>query len=52
MNEENNYECHSERCPTCNGFTTVNYGKQTCMTCKGNGFVIVPNKLEYRNQRS
>ena len=38
-------ECHAEKCPVCNGFTTVNYGRQTCAACKGKGFVIVPNTL-------
>lgn len=41
-------ECHSERCPVCNGHTTVNWGKETCKACQGKGFVIVPNKIEDR----
>lgn len=36
-------ECHAEKCPVCNGFTTVNYGKQKCQACEGRGFVVVPN---------
>ena len=30
------------KCPVCNGFTTVNYGKQTCAACKGKGWIPVP----------
>jgi len=43
-------ECHAEKCPVCNGFTTVNYGKLKCAACKGRGYVIIPNSLkEARN---
>jgi phage FluMu protein Com len=30
------------KCPNCLGHTTVNYGKFTCPTCKGLGFIKVP----------
>jgi len=46
-----NIECHSERCPVCNGHTTVNYGKQTCKACKGNGYILVPNSLDCDEER-
>lgn len=39
-------DCHAERCPVCNGHTTVNWGRQICPACKGNGFIIVPNRIE------
>ncbi len=45
-------ECHAEKCPVCNGFTTVNYGRQTCAACKGKGFVIVPNQIEDRRKNN
>jgi hypothetical protein len=32
----------AQRCPTCNGFTTVSYGTKMCQTCKGNGYVAIP----------
>lgn len=39
-------KCHAEKCPVCNGHTTVNYGKQTCKSCQGKGYVIIPNKID------
>lgn len=30
------------KCPVCNGFGTVNWGKATCHACEGRGFVYVP----------
>lgn len=36
----------AQRCPVCNGHTTVNYGRQTCAACKGKGYVLVPNFIE------
>lgn len=49
-------EVHAERCPVCNGHTTVNYGRQTCKACNGKGYILVPNSLneeggEERNER-
>jgi DnaJ-class molecular chaperone len=34
------------KCPTCSGFTTVNWGKEICKTCKGDGFIKVPPQEE------
>lgn len=34
------------KCPVCNGFGTVNYGKQTCKSCAGLGYIKVPPKEE------
>ena len=45
-------ECHAERCPVCNGHTTVNYGKQTCKACKGKGYILVPNSIEEERRRN
>jgi len=36
----------AQRCPSCNGFTTVSYGQKTCQTCKGKGYVEVPYQEE------
>jgi len=37
--------CHSEKCPVCNGFGSVSYGKLICKVCKGRCFIIVPNDI-------
>lgn len=29
------------KCPNCNGYTTVSYGKRICPTCKGKGFIVI-----------
>lgn len=34
---------HSEKCPVCAGFGTVNYGKKECKSCNGRGYIMVPN---------
>ncbi len=36
--------CHAERCPNCNGFGTLAFGKKVCHSCQGKGFVIIPNE--------
>jgi DnaJ-class molecular chaperone len=33
------------RCPVCSGHRTVNYGKETCKSCNGLGFIKVPPKI-------
>ncbi len=38
-------DCHSERCPVCNGFGTLSFGKKVCHVCKGRCYLLVPNKL-------
>ena len=32
----------AQKCPVCNGFTTVGYGKSICQTCKGKGYIEIP----------
>jgi DnaJ-class molecular chaperone len=32
------------KCPVCNGFGKVNWGKQKCHACKGKGYILVPAK--------
>lgn len=34
---------HSEKCPVCAGFGTVNYGKKPCVKCNERGYIFVPN---------
>lgn len=46
MEEKITSECHAERCPVCNGHTTVNYGKLPCKACGAKGYIIVPNSIE------
>ena len=29
------------RCPVCNGRGTVNWGKEICHACKGQGYIII-----------
>lgn len=30
------------KCPVCNGFGTVNWGKSKCQACETRGYVLVP----------
>lgn len=30
------------KCPNCNGYKTVSYGKRVCPTCSGDGYLKVP----------
>lgn len=34
------------KCPNCNGYGTVRYGKQVCHSCKGKGFILVPQETK------
>lgn len=34
------------KCPVCNGFGTVNFGRLTCKACQGEGYIKVPPKEE------
>ncbi|MFH1863496.1 MAG: hypothetical protein ABIJ85_01105 [bacterium] len=34
------------KCVVCNGFGTVNWGKNICHACKGKGYILVPTKEE------
>lgn len=36
----------AQKCPVCNGFGSVNYGKMICHACKGKGYILVPNFSE------
>ena len=29
------------KCPNCNGYKTVSYGKRICPVCKGKGFLVI-----------
>lgn len=31
-----------QRCPVCNGWTTVAHGMKKCPSCEGRGYILVP----------
>ena len=31
------------KCPVCNGFGSLQYGKKVCHACNGKGYVVVDN---------
>jgi DnaJ-class molecular chaperone len=37
-------EVFAQKCPVCNGHTTVNFGRKVCEACKGKGYLILPVK--------
>jgi len=34
------------KCPNCNGYGTVQYGKKICHSCKGKGYIEVEQKVK------
>jgi RecJ-like exonuclease len=32
-----------KKCPNCNGYTTVSFGKRVCPVCKGKGVLVIDN---------
>lgn len=32
-----------KKCPNCNGYGTVSFGKYICVACKGKGIVVIDN---------
>jgi len=32
------------KCPNCNGYGSVSYGKRICPVCKGRGFLVIDQK--------
>lgn len=32
------------KCPNCNGYKTVSYGKRPCLVCNEKGFIVVDQK--------
>ena len=32
------------KCPVCNSFGTLQYGKKTCHGCQGRGFIVIDNR--------
>lgn len=45
---KNKPECHAEKCPVCSGFGTLSYGTKTCHCCKGQCYILIPNKINER----
>lgn len=33
-----------QRCPTCNGWGTLSFGKKICPSCEGKAYILVPVK--------
>lgn len=31
-----------QKCPNCNGYGTVSFGKRTCVSCQGKGVLLLP----------
>lgn len=31
-----------QKCPNCNGYGSVSYGKRTCVSCQGRGVLLLP----------
>lgn len=31
-----------QKCPVCNGFGTLQYGKVQCHACEGKGYILIP----------
>lgn len=34
------------KCPVCNAFGTLKFGKVVCHACGGKGYVLVPQEIE------
>jgi DnaJ-class molecular chaperone len=32
------------KCPVCNGFGSLQYGKKVCHACNGKGYVVIDNE--------
>lgn len=35
-----------QKCPNCNGYGTVSFGKRTCVSCLGKGVLLLPVQSE------
>lgn len=33
-----------QKCPVCNGFGTLSWGKLKCQACMGKGYILIPAK--------
>lgn len=38
-------ETKAVKCPSCNGFGTVSYGKKECPGCGGKGWIVIPKTI-------
>lgn len=38
---EPNPNIFAQKCPVCNGFGTLAFGKKQCHACKGRGYIII-----------
>ena len=44
MNDDIKLRFQPFKCPNCNGYKTVSYGKYPCPTCKARGFLVIDQK--------
>lgn len=36
---------YAQKCPVCNGFGTLRFGKEVCHGCKGKGYILIPTEM-------
>lgn len=41
---DNNSNFVTQKCPVCNSFGTLKYGKVVCHGCNGKGYIVINNK--------
>lgn len=41
----------AQKCPVCNGFGTLKWGKITCHGCLGKGYILLPVDRENENNK-
>ena len=44
MNDEMKERFTPHKCPVCNSFGTLKYGKIVCHGCKGKGYIVIDNR--------
>ena len=40
------------KCPTCNGFGSLKYGKLQCHACRGQGYVVIDQKTTIKDRQT
>ena len=40
----------AQKCPVCNGFGSLKYGKLVCHACKGKGYIIVDQEERKKDE--
>lgn len=44
---DNNSNFTTQKCPVCNSFGTLKYGKIICHGCKGRGYIVIDNRTGF-----